>query len=45
MELVCADHYGYITGDEAKRFIGESIESAKRERALIERDLPKDPGH
>ncbi len=36
VEIVCADHYGYITGDEAKRFIRESIESARRQRALIE---------
>jgi glyoxylase-like metal-dependent hydrolase (beta-lactamase superfamily II) len=36
VDLVCADHYGYITGDEAKRFIDESIESARCERALIE---------
>jgi glyoxylase-like metal-dependent hydrolase (beta-lactamase superfamily II) len=37
VELICADHYGYVTGDDAKRFISESIESAKRERALIEK--------
>jgi len=41
VELVCADHYGYITGDEAKRFIRESIESAKNERALIEETYRK----
>jgi glyoxylase-like metal-dependent hydrolase (beta-lactamase superfamily II) len=41
VELVCADHYGYITGDEAKRFIRESIEWARRERALIEETYRK----
>jgi glyoxylase-like metal-dependent hydrolase (beta-lactamase superfamily II) len=41
VEIVCADHYGYITGDDARRFIGESIESAKRERALIEETYRK----
>jgi glyoxylase-like metal-dependent hydrolase (beta-lactamase superfamily II) len=41
--IVCADHYGYITGDEAKRFIHESIESAGRQRALIEEAYRKTP--
>jgi glyoxylase-like metal-dependent hydrolase (beta-lactamase superfamily II) len=41
VELVCADHYGYITGDDAKRFIGESMESARSQRALIEETYRK----
>jgi glyoxylase-like metal-dependent hydrolase (beta-lactamase superfamily II) len=41
VEIVCADHYGYIAGNEARRFIGESIESARRERTLIEETYRK----
>ena len=32
----CADHYGYLTGDEAGEFILRSIQSAKEHRAKIE---------
>lgn len=32
----CADHYGYVTGEEAKEFILKSIEMAKKTRAQIE---------
>lgn len=36
VEAYCADHYGYIIGDEAKDFISKSIEKAKQTRTLIE---------
>jgi len=36
VEHYCADHYGYITGDEAKDFVSKSIEKAKQTRTLIE---------
>jgi glyoxylase-like metal-dependent hydrolase (beta-lactamase superfamily II) len=32
----CADHYGYITGNEAREFIAKSIQMAKENRAWIE---------
>lgn len=32
----CADHYGYLTRDEAAGFIMRSIQSAKEQRAKIE---------
>lgn len=35
-EYVCADHYGYVYGDEAKVFIARSIEMAEKERARME---------
>ena len=36
VEYVCADHYGYLTGEEAKNFIPKSIEIARQRRAEIE---------
>lgn len=36
VELVCADHYGYVTGEEAREFIGRGIEMAARLRMRIE---------
>ena len=36
VEYACADHYGYIIGDEAKNFIRRSIRLAKERRALVE---------
>jgi hypothetical protein len=36
VEYVCADHYGYVAGEEAKSFIRQTIEAAKQERALME---------
>src|SRR4030043_419430 len=36
VEVYCADHYGYITGEEAKTFIPKTIEMAKQNRALME---------
>ena len=37
VEYVCADHYGYITGEEARNFIPRSIEMAREQRARIEK--------
>jgi len=37
VEYLCADHYGYVTGEEAKEFISRTIEMAKNQRALIEK--------
>ena len=37
VEYICADHYGYLAGDEANNFIYETINSAKEHRALLER--------
>ena len=34
---LCADHYGYITGEEAKRFIAMTMEAAKNQRSVIEK--------
>lgn len=36
VEYICADHYGYVVGEEAKGFIRRTIELAKKRRALIE---------
>jgi 2-aminobenzoylacetyl-CoA thioesterase len=36
VEYLCADHYGYVTGDEARAFIGKAIEAAKLFRELME---------
>lgn len=36
VEYVCADHYGYITGKEAGRYIRDSIVAAKEHRAFLE---------
>ncbi len=35
-DYVCADHYGYITGAEAREYILQSIESAKENRVRME---------
>jgi glyoxylase-like metal-dependent hydrolase (beta-lactamase superfamily II) len=37
VELYCADHYGYVTGEEAKIFIPKTIDMAKQNRALMEK--------
>jgi glyoxylase-like metal-dependent hydrolase (beta-lactamase superfamily II) len=37
VDYLCADHFGYITGDEAGIFISETIEAAKKFRTLMER--------
>lgn len=36
VEIYCADHYGYVTGEEARTFIPRTIEMAKQNRALME---------
>ncbi len=37
VEYYCADHYGYVIGEEAKGFIKKTIEKAKEHRLEIER--------
>ena len=36
VDILCADHYGYITGPEAAKYISRSVEAAAEKRALIE---------
>jgi len=36
VRFLCADHYGYIEGDEAQAFIPESIKTAKARRGEIQ---------
>ncbi|MFB3884607.1 MAG: MBL fold metallo-hydrolase [Thermodesulfobacteriota bacterium] len=36
VDYYCADHYGYVTGEEAREFIPKTIEMAKQERARME---------
>ena len=36
MDYYCADHYGYVTGEEAREFILKSIEMAKKNRTQME---------
>ena len=36
VEYYCADHYGFITGDEARTFVSKTIEMAKQKRAQME---------
>lgn len=36
VEYYCADHYGYVIGEEARQFILGSIEMAKKKRAQME---------
>jgi glyoxylase-like metal-dependent hydrolase (beta-lactamase superfamily II) len=37
VEYYCADHYGYVTGEESESFIKQSIISAKNYRTMMER--------
>lgn len=37
VDYYCADHYGYVTGEEAREFIPKTIETAKEHRAEIEK--------
>lgn len=37
VDYYCADHYGYVTGEEAREFIPKTIEMAKDHRAEIEK--------
>ncbi len=36
VQYACADHYGYLTGTEARNFIQEAIQEARKRRASIE---------
>jgi glyoxylase-like metal-dependent hydrolase (beta-lactamase superfamily II) len=36
VEYYCADHYGYVIGEEAREFISKSIKMARQQRARIE---------
>jgi len=36
VDIYCADHYGYVMGEEAREFISKSIEMARQTRSLIE---------
>jgi glyoxylase-like metal-dependent hydrolase (beta-lactamase superfamily II) len=36
VDCLCADHYGYVTGEEAHTHIAHSIDEAKRFRKLME---------
>ncbi len=36
IDYLCADHFGYVCGDEAKSYISSSIDSAMKERARLE---------
>lgn len=36
VEYICADHYGYVVGEEARDFIPRTIETARENRAKIE---------
>ncbi len=36
IDMFCADHYGYVTGQEAETVIGRSIDAAKSYRAMVE---------
>jgi glyoxylase-like metal-dependent hydrolase (beta-lactamase superfamily II) len=35
-DYYCADHYGYVIGEEARKFISKSIEMAKKTRTQME---------
>jgi glyoxylase-like metal-dependent hydrolase (beta-lactamase superfamily II) len=36
VDYLCADHYGYVTGEEARTFVDLSIEAARKMRADME---------
>jgi glyoxylase-like metal-dependent hydrolase (beta-lactamase superfamily II) len=36
VDYYCADHYGYVIGEEARKFISKSIEMAKKTRSQME---------
>ena len=36
VKIFCADHYGFVTGQEARRYIARSIDAARQARTLIE---------
>ncbi|MCF8106338.1 MAG: MBL fold metallo-hydrolase [Desulfohalobiaceae bacterium] len=37
VEIYCADHYGYLTGQEASQFTKRSLEAAAKYRRLVEK--------
>ena len=39
--MVCADHYGYVTGQEAGQYIERSIAAARQKRSEIEAILQR----
>jgi glyoxylase-like metal-dependent hydrolase (beta-lactamase superfamily II) len=41
VELLCADHYGYVAGQEANGYILKSIAAAREKRAVIESVLQR----
>jgi len=41
VEYVCADHYGYVAGEEARDFIRQTIKAAIQERAFMEETYRK----
>jgi 2-aminobenzoylacetyl-CoA thioesterase len=36
IDYLCADHFGYVYGDEARTYVSSSIDSAMKERARLE---------
>jgi 2-aminobenzoylacetyl-CoA thioesterase len=36
VDYLCADHYGYVVGDEARQFNAKAIEAAREHRLLME---------
>jgi glyoxylase-like metal-dependent hydrolase (beta-lactamase superfamily II) len=36
VDYLCADHYGYVTGDDARGFIGLTLREGKKLRTLME---------
>jgi glyoxylase-like metal-dependent hydrolase (beta-lactamase superfamily II) len=36
VDILCADHYGYVTGPEAETYLTHSIDAAREYRAVIE---------
>ncbi len=36
VDILCADHYGYVTGTEAETYLMHSIDAARKYRAAIE---------
>lgn len=41
VDYLCADHYGYVTGDEAGEFIGQAIGEANHLREMMEEAFRK----
>ena len=39
VEYMCADHFGYVYGDEARDYMARSLEAAEEEYALYERSI------